>query len=84
MDIKEQRMGLDSHEVFFLVNMFAELKYSMLMVLGFISSGSPSTWKFIMCRIIIRMRMMMLMNGMMMRMVRAVMRMRMMRYINIL
>ena len=57
-------MGLDSHEVFFLVNMFAELKYSMLMVLGFISSGSPSTWKIIMCRIIIRKRMMMLMNRM--------------------
>ena len=66
---KEKRMGLDSHEVFFLVNMFAELKYSMLMVLGFISSGSPSTWRILMFKIIIRMRRRMVMKRMMMRMV---------------
>ena len=79
-------MELDSHEVFFLVNMFAELKYSMLMVLGFISSGSPSTWRInpsiVMCRFINRKRMMMLKNRMMMRMVmrmmKTVMRMMMM------
>ena len=31
------------HEDFFLVSMLAEFMYSMVMVLGFIMSGSPST-----------------------------------------